>query len=143
MRYRPPKTRSERIIHRCCVVTLLLATYFLESTQLTSASSFQASTKSKYTRRMPANMLQQTFEFDCKKPHEFQELSTQHETIRLTTKNCAQKPGLYDVRFQQELKTFPLPNNQFSSEYAYLSNGDNPFEIKMGGKTYKVLIIRY
>ena len=143
MRYRPPKTRSEKILHRVCVVTLLFVTYFLESTQLTSASSFQASTKSKYTRRMPANMQQQIFEFDCQKPHDFQELSTQHETIRLTTKNCTQKPELLDLRFQQKLMTFQSSNNQYSSEYAYLSNGDNPFEIKLAGKTYKVLIIRY
>ncbi len=143
MRYRPPKTRSEKIMHRVCLVTLLMTTYFLESTQLTSASSFQASAKSKYTRRMPANMLQQTFEFDCQHPHEFIEMSTQHETIRLSTKNCAQKPELFDLRFQQQLMTFQSHNNQFSSEYAYLSSGDNPFEIKSNGKTYKVLIIRY
>ena len=92
---------------------------------------------------MPANMQQQTFEFDCNKPHEFQELSTQHETIRLTTKNCAQKPELLDLRFLQKLMTFQSSNNQYSSEYAYLSSGDNPFEIKINGKTYKVLIIRY
>ncbi len=92
---------------------------------------------------MPANMLLQVFEFDCKNPHDFQELSTQHETIRLTTKNCSQKPELLDIRFQQKLMTFQSQDNQFSSEYAYLSKGDNPFEVKIGSKIYKVLIIRY
>lgn len=143
MRYRPPKTKNEKRIHKVCLIMALLVSYFAENSSLTSASSFEVTSKKKYTRRMPANMLKQTFEFDCQKPHEFLELSTQHETIRMLTKNCTQKPELYDLRFQQKLATFAASNNQFSSEYAYLSGGENAFEIKSGDKTYKVLIIRY
>lgn len=143
MRYRPQKTRFEKILHKICLVTILLVSYFAENTNLTSASSFQATTKKKYTRRLPANMSQQTFEFDCQKPHEFVEMSTQHETIRLLAKNCRQKPELFDMKLQQKLITFEALPQQFSSEYAYLSEGENTFEIKLGEKTYRVLIIRY
>lgn len=143
MRYRPNKTRTEKLVHKICVVTVLLFSYFAENSSLTSASSFESSAKKKYTRRLPANMTQQTFEFDCQKPHEFVEMSTQHETIRLATKNCSKKPELFDLRLNQKLMTFQSPNNQYSSEYAYLSNGENTFSIKTGEKVYKVLIIRY
>jgi hypothetical protein len=143
MRYRPAKTRLEKMIHKICLLTVLLTSYFIENTSLTSASSFEVATKKKYTRRMPANMSQQTFEFNCSKPHDFLEMSTQFETIRLVTKNCLQKPELLNTRLNQRLLTFETADHQFSSEYAYLAIGENSFEILFNDKVYKVLIIRY
>ncbi len=115
----------------------------MENSTFTSASSFEGTGKKKLQRRLPANMSQQTFEFNCLKPHEFIEMSTQFETIRLVAKNCPQKPELFSTKLKQKLMTFETSPQLFSSEYAYLSEGENPFEIRRGDKSYKILIIRY
>ena len=143
MRYQPGVSSSAKFLHKVLLGLTALVFYFSENTTLTSASSFEASVKKKTVRRLPANMSQQTFEFNCLKPHEFIEMSTQFETIRLIAKNCPQKPELFSSKLKQKLMTFETAPQLFSSEYAYLSEGENPFEIRRGDKTYKVLIIRY
>lgn len=129
------------------VFTLGLIVFLTDHPQLTAASLFEISnsdTKENIKKyRLPSSASPQMVRYDCSKPQEVLEVSTNLETIRIEAINCHQKIDFKNLKQNLKLHTFPTKNQTFSSEFAYLEKGPNQFQLKADEQTVSVNILRF
>lgn len=119
--------------------------FFCNFTSFTNASPFETPVpvKEKLRLRLPSSVAQPVIHFDCTHPVENIEISTSFETVRLEALNCAAKVGFKNEKHPQDLVIFPMGPEKFASEYAYLKDGANHFEITANSKSYKISVTRF
>jgi len=138
---RQKKSRKKNVSKRAALVLTALLAFMLDNSNLTSASSFESSSQKSTGHRLPSEISKPVLEFDCNKPMDKLEVSTVFENIRLNATNCKEKLAMRSNA--NKLVTFPIGENKFSSEFAYLARGQNFFIVSSGGKDFKITVFRF
>jgi hypothetical protein len=135
--------RQQNKTKKTWILACSLATLVFFNNCTTSSFESAASPLEKAKHRLPNTVVKQSFEFDCLKPADKLEVSTDLETIRMEAKNCEEKVEFKNEMHPQPLVTFSMGPQQFASEFAYLTKGANNFSISVSGKSYKVFVHRF
>ena len=131
--------------HIVCSLSAALLIFFCNFTGFSAASPFEIAEtpKEKTKHRLPSSVAQPILKFDCSHPSEKLAVSTSFETIRLEAQNCPQKIGFKNEKHPQSLVIFPMGHEKYSSEFAYLKQGENTFNVSLSDKNYKVSVTRF